>query len=57
MPSLASAQVQQTREEKVRRDKQELQENDHWIYNDYAQARAEARKTGKPILAVIRCIP
>jgi hypothetical protein len=30
---------------------------DHWIYDDWPAAQAEAKKTGKPILAVIRCVP
>src|SRR5262249_39830635 len=28
-----------------------------WIYNDLPKAFAEARRTGKPILVVLRCIP
>ena len=30
---------------------------DHWIYDDWPAAQAEAKKTGKPILAVLRCVP
>ena len=30
---------------------------DHWIYDDWPAAVAEAKKTGKPILAVLRCVP
>jgi serine protease Do len=30
---------------------------DHWIYDDWPKAVAEAKVTGKPILAVIRCVP
>jgi serine protease Do len=29
----------------------------HWIYDDWPAAQAEAKKTGKPILAVLRCVP
>ncbi len=29
----------------------------HWIYNDLAAARAEARRTGKPIFVTFRCVP
>lgn len=28
-----------------------------WIYDDLPAAFAEGRKTGKPILAVFRCVP
>src|SRR5688572_9377746 len=30
---------------------------DHWIYDDWPRALAEAKATGKPILVVLRCIP
>jgi hypothetical protein len=30
---------------------------DHWIYDDWPQAVAEAKSTGKPILVVLRCVP
>jgi len=29
----------------------------HWIYDDWSQAVAEAKQTGKPILVVVRCVP
>jgi hypothetical protein len=29
----------------------------HWIYDDFDAAREQARGTGKPILAVLRCVP
>ena len=33
-------------------------ENDaRWIYNDYERGFAEAKKTGKPLLVVLRCVP
>jgi len=41
----------------VHKDKADLQRIDEWIYNDLEQARAEARRTGKPLMAVFRCIP
>jgi serine protease Do len=30
---------------------------DHWIYDDWPKAVADAKTTGKPILVVIRCVP
>ncbi len=47
----------QTREEKVRNDKAKVTAAGFWIYNDLAQGFAEAKKTGKPMVVVLRCIP
>jgi hypothetical protein len=52
--STASA---QTREEKVRNDKKKIEAEGKWIYNDIPKAFAEAKKTGKPIVVVLRCLP
>ena len=29
----------------------------HWIYDDFPRAVEQAKATGKPILAVVRCVP
>jgi hypothetical protein len=29
----------------------------HWIYDDWGKAVELARSTGKPILALVRCVP
>ena len=29
----------------------------HWIYDDLPKAFAQAKATGKPILALLRCVP
>ena len=56
--SLATqAAMGQTREEKVRADKQKVESEGFWIYNDLAKAYVEAEKSGKPILVSLRCIP
>lgn len=47
----------QTRDEKVRQDKQKVTEDGFWIYNDLDEAFRQARETGKPIVVVLRCIP
>jgi hypothetical protein len=47
----------QTREEKVRADRKKVEADGFWIYNDLQRGFAEAKKTGKPVLAVLRCIP
>src|SRR5436190_3819787 len=54
---LCPAAVAQTREEKVRRDKAKVEADGFWIYNDLAKGFGEAKKTGQPLLVVLRCIP
>lgn len=29
----------------------------HWIYDDFAQAKARAQQTGQPLLVLFRCVP
>lgn len=29
----------------------------HWIYDDYTQAVARAKMSGKPLLVTFRCVP
>jgi serine protease Do len=47
----------QTREEKVRQDKQKIEAAGYWLYNDIPKAFAEAKTSGKPIVVVLRCLP
>jgi serine protease Do len=53
----AVAQPKQTREQKVREDRKKVEAEGFWIYNDLPNAFAEAKKSGKPLLVVLRCIP
>jgi len=55
--SLAIGATAQTRDEKVRNDKAKVETEGFWIYNDLQRAFAEAKKTGKPMLVLFRCIP
>jgi len=55
--STTSICVAQTREEKVRRDRQQVESNGYWIYNDLQQGLAQAKESKKPLLVVLRCIP
>jgi serine protease Do len=48
---------QKTRDQKVRDDREKVTAEGFWIYNDLPAAFAEAKKTGKPIVVVLRCIP
>lgn len=47
----------QTREEQVRADRKKIEAEGFWIYNDLPRGLALAKKTGKPLLVVLRCIP
>ncbi len=57
LPSLALAQPEKSREQKVRDDRAKVVADGFWIYNDLPKAFAEARRTKKPLLVVLRCIP
>ncbi|MCA9265299.1 MAG: PDZ domain-containing protein [Planctomycetales bacterium] len=51
------AQVQKTREQKVREDRARVEAEGFWIYNDIPRAFEQAKSTGKPMLVVLRCLP
>ncbi len=41
----------------VLNDRANLENDPRWIYNDYEKGLAEGKRTGKPVLIVLRCIP
>jgi hypothetical protein len=47
----------QTREDKVRNDRKKVEAEGFWIYNDLPKGFALAKKTGKPLLVILRCVP
>lgn len=51
------ATAQKNREEKVRNDRKKVEQEGFWIYNDLPAGFAAAKKSGKPLLVVLRCIP
>lgn len=53
----ASAEAVKDREGAVRKDKTAMENDARWNYNELDRAFAEARRTGKPLLAVLRCVP
>ena len=53
----ATVSLANDREDKVRKDKTNFRDREGWIYNDLSKARAEAKRSGKPLFVVIRCIP
>src|SRR5436190_5886845 len=55
--SSAVAATVKDREGAVRDDRAALERDKRWIYNDYERGFAEAKRTGKPLLVVLRCVP
>jgi serine protease Do len=53
----SSAQETKTRDQLVREDLSNFGSLDAWIYNDVERGFEAARKSGKPLLVVFRCIP
>lgn len=51
------AEGKQTRDEMVIEDREELQQSDTWIYNDFDRGKTESLASGKPLMVVFRCIP
>ncbi len=45
------------REQKVRSDREKVESEGFWIYNDLPKAFAEAKASGRPVLVVLRCVP
>ena len=53
----ASVALGQTRDEKVRGDREKVTKDGFWIYNDLPAAFNQAKAQNKPIIVVLRCIP
>ena len=53
----SSAETVKDREGAVRQDKAAMENDQRWAYNDLTRAFAEAKRTGKPLLVVLRCVP
>ncbi|MFM8398379.1 MAG: thioredoxin family protein, partial [Pirellula sp.] len=45
------------REQAVRDDKKNLSTDTRWLYNDIDAGFSAAKKLGKPLLIVLRCVP
>lgn len=45
------------REGAVRGDRARMENDARWIYNDVDRGFAEAKRTGRPLLVVLRCVP
>lgn len=53
----AEAAAVKDREGAVRQDKATMENDARWIYNDIDRGFAEAKRSGKPLLVVLRCVP
>jgi hypothetical protein len=51
------AQALKDREGAVRQDRAAMEKDARWIYNDFQRGFAEAKRTGKPLMVVLRCVP
>jgi len=45
------------REGSVRNDRAKMENNTRWIYSDIDKGFEEAKKSGKPLMVVLRCVP
>lgn len=54
---VASAETVKDREGAVRKDRADRENDPRWIYNDIDKGFAEAKRTGKPLLVILRCVP
>src|SRR5262245_43725809 len=55
--TIGIAQPKISREDKVKNDRKKVEAEGFWIYNDLAKGFEEAKKSGKPMLVALRCIP
>ena len=51
------ASAAESRDSKVLNDRTDVLSAGRWIYNDFPKGLSEAKRTGKPLLVVLRCVP
>ena len=56
-PGALYSETVKDREAAVRDDKASMEKDARWIYNDWEKGLAEGKRTGKPVLVVLRCVP
>ena len=56
-PCVLHPEAVKDREGAVRQDKAAMEHDSRWIYNDWEKGFAEGKRTGKPVLVVLRCVP
>lgn len=55
--SSSIAQTVKDREAAVRQDRAAMEKDARWLYNDFQRGFVEAKRTGKPLMVVLRCVP
>ncbi|HET6408446.1 MAG TPA: thioredoxin family protein, partial [Chthoniobacteraceae bacterium] len=55
--SLACGEAVKDREGAVRKDRAAMEKDERWMYNDIESGFAAAKKSGKPMLVALRCVP
>jgi serine protease Do len=55
--SSSFAETVKDRKAAVLEDRAKMEDDHHWIYNDWQRGFDEAKKSGKPLLVVLRCVP
>lgn len=53
----AHGQAVKDRESAVRKDRETMEHDIRWMYNDVESGFAAAKRSGKPLLVVLRCVP
>jgi hypothetical protein len=54
---LTSQAPAQTRDEKVRNDRKKIELDTSWYYDDLDKGIEAAKKSKRPLMVVLRCIP
>jgi serine protease Do len=57
LAGLSSAETVKDRAGAVLGDRAAMENDPRWIYNDFKKGFAEAKRTGKPLLVTLRCVP
>lgn len=57
LSGLSATGAPKSRDQQVIEDRDDLEKNQDWIYNDLKLAELEAGEKGKPMMIVFRCIP
>jgi serine protease Do len=55
--TVAQGETVKDREGAVRKDRATMENDGRWMYNDIESGFAAAKKSGKPLLVVLRCVP
>lgn len=57
LTSALPAQEKLSRAEKLQLDRERVESEGRWLYNDLPAGFAQAKESGKPLMVVLRCVP